>query len=630
MEQADESTVWVWRSGRAEERDSWSIKTGLVGGGWDWLPSLESVGSRDEIRQVYKQARPPEAEQGEAKHVGELYSIRFAVSIGDIVVMPRTRRKQVAFGRVVETYRYQENEPDPTRRHVAQVDWLRTTVERDDLADDLLRLLGLRGTIYRPNAQQAQSRLRSIADGLPDPGLVEEEAGATVRAFVLTWNPNLVPPTSDWHTSGRWSSRSRKPRVGDEVYLLRQRKDRGIVRKGTVCEAAFMAPHWDPKKAAAGEETAYLGIDWATDLLLPPPLSVGLLEDQIPDYAWNHQYSSGNELPAPIAERVAHLWGSSLPATTAAQSAWNIEPGSIVTRSEIHERFGGALYGGIQPSAQTPNIFVYSDPETSADIYPYDGWSDDQSVFLYTGEGRQGDQRLINGNKAILNHKSDGRILRVFAADGRLEGTNTRTHVYLGAFEVDAELPYVLQPAPDSDGEERSVIVFRLRPIGQTVSRAEDRSQTGDVASAAESILVDIEANVGSEYTIPSTAERTGTRREGDLVERFIESHPSGKGSFKRFKVRPKGELAYLYTDVFDTVTSTLFEAKAHATRNAVREAIGQLLDYRRHIEPAPRSLAVLLPSRPTDDLLNLITSLQMLCVFETDAGEFATIPSGG
>lgn len=31
-------TVWVWRSGREEERDGWAIEHSLAGGGWDRLP----------------------------------------------------------------------------------------------------------------------------------------------------------------------------------------------------------------------------------------------------------------------------------------------------------------------------------------------------------------------------------------------------------------------------------------------------------------------------------------------------------------------------------------------------------------------------------------------------------------
>lgn len=43
--------------------------------------------------------------------------------------------------------------------------------------------------------------------------------------------------------------------------------------------------------------------------------------------------------------------------------------------------------------------------------------------------------------------------------------------------------------------------------------------------------------------------------------------------------------------------------------RAKVREAIGQLLDYRRHITPPPETCTVLLPTDPGEDLTELIHS---------------------
>ena len=332
MTSITQSTVWVWRSGREEERDEWAIEHSFAGGGWDWLPSMVDMQTRDELRQLYQASRPENAAQGEPQHVGQLANIRFDVAVGDVVIMPRTHKGQLAFGIVTAPYTYRESEQDATRRHVAQVDWVRPDFPRDQLSADLSNILNRRGTIFRPRAVNAQERLRALMETGHDPGYSQLNNGdAGERAFLLTWNPDLVGPESDWHTSGRWSSRSRKPRLGDRVYLLRQRNDRGIARSGVVVEEAFLAPHWDPEKTAAGEETTYLGINWDTDLLLPPPLPTDLLNDLLPDYAWNSQYSSGNELPAGIAEQIAALWEArnSLPAPIQKRPArdpkWAIE-----------------------------------------------------------------------------------------------------------------------------------------------------------------------------------------------------------------------------------------------------------------------------------------------------------------
>jgi hypothetical protein len=46
-------------------------------------------------------------------------------------------------------------------------------------------------------------------------------------------------------------------------------------------------------------------------------------------------------------------------------------------------RFGGAKYGGIEPSGSSPNVFLYSDPSRGkAYGYTYDGWTNDRDVFL--------------------------------------------------------------------------------------------------------------------------------------------------------------------------------------------------------------------------------------------------------
>ncbi|MGH2705147.1 MAG: hypothetical protein ACRDJ4_08640 [Actinomycetota bacterium] len=68
---------------------------------------------------------------------------------------------------------------------------------------------------------------------------------------------------------------------------------------------------------------------------------------------------------------------------------WNLRTGDELTREERRTRFGGALYGGIEPSATTPNVFLYTDPSRGQAFgYDFDGWASDEALFLYTGEGR--------------------------------------------------------------------------------------------------------------------------------------------------------------------------------------------------------------------------------------------------
>ncbi len=141
------------------------------------------------------------------------------------------------------------------------------------------------------------------------------------------------------------------------------------------------------------------------------------------------------------------------------RDAWELEPGDAIRRTELHDRYGGGRQGGIAPSRSTPNVLIFTDPHAGTPHgYIYDGWdSVDATLFRYTGEGQQGDQRMVSGNRAILEHADEGRALRVF------KGVRGQVQ-YLGEFKLDRN-PYEVRRAPASGGGvDRDVIVFRLRP----------------------------------------------------------------------------------------------------------------------------------------------------------------------
>jgi len=137
-----------------------------------------------------------------------------------------------------------------------------------------------------------------------------------------------------------------------------------------------------------------------------------------------------------------------------------LKPGDRIVRKELHKRYGAAGQGGIEPSARTPNVFIFSDPKAGEPYgYVFDRWR--EGAFHFTGDGQVGDQQMKFGNRAILDHRRDGRALRVFSG---VRGTVT----YLGEFEVAAD-PFYYAEARDRISERpRKVIVFRLVPVGDT------------------------------------------------------------------------------------------------------------------------------------------------------------------
>ena len=317
--------------------------------------------------------------------------------------------------------------------------------------------------------------------------------------------------------------------------------------------------------------------------------------------------------------------------------AWPLRPGDYLTRPERQLRFGGSTQGGIQPSRRSPNVFVYSDPGTAVDFgYNFDGWTADGTRFLYTGDGQNGDQQLTGGNKAILEHQLDGRALRLFVADGVVPRTRMRNQRYVGEFDIDSQQPYVRASAPGLDRMVRSVIVFQLVPVGPTFRRPEDSSvvvkptdmpvtQQLPVApepDAGHTRRTAVEAISGTTFVQSGSAPRIASRKEASMVQRFQSwLNAEGHQTF-RHSIRPPKELQEIWTDIYDETAGVLYEAKASGIRSDVRMAIGQLLDYRRFVEPTPQ-LALLVPSIPSDDLLDLLRSVNIGCMVEMVDGSF-------
>ncbi len=85
----------------------------------------------------------------------------------------------------------------------------------------------------------------------------------------------------------------------------------------------------------------------------------------------------------------------------------------------------------------------------------------------------------------------------------------------------------------------------------------------------------------------------------------------------------PSGER--LVCDAYDQQQDLLLEAKSFASRQDVRTAIGQLLDYRRHLAPFA-TLGVLLPEPPSEDVLALLRELKVQAVVRASGG-FSALP---
>lgn len=309
---------------------------------------------------------------------------------------------------------------------------------------------------------------------------------------------------------------------------------------------------------------------------------------------------------------------------------WDLAVGTVTTRSEVSARFGGSIQGGIEPSAKTPNIMIYSDPEVGRRHgYNFDGFAAD-GAFYYTGEGQFGDQRESSrGNQAVINHVHDGRALRVFDA----VPTPTRTkggkrQRYLGEFRLDPRDPFRREDAVDNDKQLRTVLVFRLLPVlAGHPGPDETLADLPDARPMQE--FIPAESNVVRKFDVRARESGVSERREAELMAE-LEATLRGMGrEVGRLRLHVPHSSTRLLTDTYDASARVLYEAKATGARAAVREAIGQLLDYRRFAEQ-PVQCTVVLPEAPASDLVELVHELGFELVARGRRGRLVRVAADG
>jgi len=121
------------------------------------------------------------------------------------------------------------------------------------------------------------------------------------------------------------------------------------------------------------------------------------------------------------------------------------------------------------------------------------------------------------------------------------------------------------------------------------------------------------------EYSVIGSSDvKIATRREQKLVIKF-KNFLESRGHRTTQHVYGNGSSA-MRCDLFDETQGVLVEAKGTSHRMNIRLAIGQLLDYRRFEQTEPM-LAILVPFRPTAEMVDLCSELDIEMVWTMGDG---------
>ncbi|MFG3287848.1 hypothetical protein ACGF3G_03415 [Streptomyces sp. NPDC048179] len=322
-----------------------------------------------------------------------------------------------------------------------------------------------------------------------------------------------------------------------------------------------------------------------------------------------------------------------------------LQPGTVLTRAEIHPILGGAAFSGICPAVEKRNVLLFSDSKVGERYGYRDGWlaEDDDigPIFTYTGTGKEGDQARSGGNAAVLDHAQMGRTLHLFIAVGKVPGSATRTHKYIGQFKLDERNPFEMREAKDELGQDRSVIVFRLRPTGPYIRETSDTLPSAAVSTFR---LNRTGGRLFRKYRRQQRQQQQSTyatqaeEARDDLAEAFEEREIAAGNSIVQLELAMRNSTSQLSFDIYDEASNTVYEPTPSAASESVIQALAQLLSARRYLREIthdqPLHLMVLTPSLPDEGLRSLLAEHRIGLVYRNDSGGFSefanpTTPSG-
>lgn len=127
----------------------------------------------------------------------------------------------------------------------------------------------------------------------------------------------------------------------------------------------------------------------------------------------------------------------------------------ILTYKQVEEQFGIRISGFGRGINSTPSsvVLISSIDKKKVGFVYHDHWTADGD-YIYSGEGKNGNQTLTAGNKAIVDAEREGKTIQLFVKFSPQE------YYYQGVFKL---VDYNLESDMDESGLTRKEYKFRLR-----------------------------------------------------------------------------------------------------------------------------------------------------------------------
>lgn len=175
--------LWLIRAGARGEFEKKFLDENRVYLTWEELnENLSKISNRDELFSLLQRTYPESKTNTLRNNLGQIWPFANEMQVGDWVVLPSKMKPAIHFAEIKSDYTYDPTAKDPFY-HYRKVRWFATDIPRSSFDQDLLYSFGAFMTICRISRNDAENRIKAMADSgwkitkaISDEGMPKEDA----------------------------------------------------------------------------------------------------------------------------------------------------------------------------------------------------------------------------------------------------------------------------------------------------------------------------------------------------------------------------------------------------------------------------------------------------------------------
>ena len=192
MSKTTETNLWGIHAGKTGDADALFLKKNCVALGWTKMGDLTSLkADRDAFKARVAEVYPEKKPGAIPNNAGQLFRFVHEMKLGDMVIYPSKRDRQVHLGRVESDYTY-DPKTEPGYPHARKVKWLRE-VSRTQFSQGALYEIGSAMSFFLVKNYADEFRAALEGQSAPLPPVAQDDSVAavaedieeTTRDFVL-------------------------------------------------------------------------------------------------------------------------------------------------------------------------------------------------------------------------------------------------------------------------------------------------------------------------------------------------------------------------------------------------------------------------------------------------------------